>query len=223
VGVDEAGRGSIVGDMIVAAYAVEARRLGDLADAGVRDSKELTREARARLYRVLASLGWLAVASASPREIDEENLNRVTARKVRLAVSRVLRMLGGAGRVELVVVDKFGDASAVKAALRSLGLARAEIRVEEKADARYPVVAAASIVAKHVRDERIEVLRSLYGVRGSGYPSDPETEEWLLNVFSRGEEPPIIRYTWSTVKRLGGPWKRKRRGGATRTLEDFMA
>ncbi len=222
LGVDEAGRGSIVGEMIVAAFAVEEGRVGELEEVGVRDSKQLTREVRARLYRALSSIGRFAVAAASPREIDGENLNRVTARKAALAVSRLLKQVGGQSRVALVVVDKFGDAAAVKEAFRRVGIVRAEIRVEEKADARYSFVAAASIVAKHLRDERIEVLRGLYGVRGSGYPSDPETEAWLAEVFARGEEPPIIRYTWSTVKRLGGPWRRKTVRKA-RTLEDFMA
>lgn len=208
--------------MIVAAFAVDEARIVDLEDVGVRDSKELTREARARIYKEIASIGVFTVASASPQEIDSENLNRVTARKVRLAVARLLKVIGGPEKVSLVIVDKFGDAGSVKAALRRTGLTRTEIRVEEKADARYPVVAAASIVAKHVRDERIEVLRSLYGVRGSGYPSDPDTESWLREVFNKGETPPIIRYTWSTVKRLGGPWKRKSKVRPLRTLEDYL-
>lgn len=208
--------------MVVAAYAVEDRDIHLLEEIGVRDSKELSRSARARLYRALSDIGFFAVASASPREIDSWNLNTVTARKVSQAVSRLIKRLGGPSRITLIVVDKFGDAGRVASYLRRLGLARAEIRVEEKADASYSVVAAASIVAKHLRDERIEVLRRLYGVRGSGYPSDPETEAWLAEVFARGETPPIIRYTWSTVKRLGGPWKRKTSPGPRRTLEDFM-
>ncbi len=92
--------------------------------------------------------------------------------------------------------------------------------MEPKADSRYPVVSAASIIAKVIRDRRIDVLRSMYGVKGSGYPADPETREWVMKVLSSGMRPPIIRYSWSTLEGTDAFVKKVKRSG--RTLEDFM-
>lgn len=220
VGVDEAGRGSIIGEMFVAAFAVPSGEVDLLGEAGVRDSKELGRTGRAKVYRRLASIGRFTVVTAKPREIDSYNLNKLTTRKVVEALSRLARILGGWRSIQAVYVDKYGDSAGLRDSLRRRGY-KGLIIVEERADARYPVVGAASIVAKYLRDARIEALRRLYGVRGSGYPSDPATVEWLREVFERGERPSIIRYSWDTVKRLGGPWMRKRAATA-RALDEFM-
>ncbi len=218
IGVDEAGRGSLVGEMMVAAYAVEAGRLGELVEAGVADSKELTPRARRELYFTLARLGRFVVVPVPPEDIDRLNLNLLTARAVARAVGLLARLLPGP--VESVVIDRFGDPVAVASHVRRAGV-RAPVYVEERADSRYPEVSAASIVAKHVRDSRIRVLRSLYGVRGSGYPSDPETVSWVLDVVSRGERPRVIRYSWATLK--GTRAYRPKVGRArSRTLDDFL-
>ncbi len=92
--------------------------------------------------------------------------------------------------------------------------------MEPYADSKYPVVSAASIIAKVVRDRRIDVLRSLYGVEGSGYPADESTVRWVMDVIRRGERPPIIRYSWGTLKGTGAYVEKAKR--ARRTLKDFM-
>lgn len=214
---DEAGRGSLVGEMIVAAVAVPLDEASLLYEEGVRDSKELTPQARARLYRMIASRYPFAVAHVTPREIDSEDLTRLTERAIERAVTRVLPRVEGV--VERIVIDRYGKPRLLTYLLRRLGF-HGRIVVEEKADARYPEVSAASVVAKHVRDARIRVLRSLYGVEGSGYPSDPRTVEWVLEIVSRGERPPIIRYSWGTLEGTGARVKKKTR--ARTTLEDFL-
>ena len=220
VGVDEAGRGSIIGEMFVAAFAVPSDDVVLLEEVGARDSKELSRASRAEVYRRLASVGRFSVVTAKPQEIDSYNLNKLTTRKVVEALSRLAKLLGGWCEILAIYVDKYGDSAGLRDSLRRRGY-KGPIIVEEKADARYPVVGAASIVAKYLRDARIEALRRLYGFRGSGNPSDPETVEWLREVFARGEKPAIIRYSWDTVKKLGGPWMKKQ-AATIRTLDEFM-
>jgi len=219
VGVDEAGRGSLVGEMMVAVVAVPEDALEALAEAGVRDSKELSPAARARLYREIAGATVFSVEPVAPREIDRRSMTVLTEEAIARAFERVARRVG-AENISRVVVDKYGKPRRLAALLARAGY-RGPVIVEEKADARYPEVAAASIVAKHVRDARIRVLSSLYGVEGSGYPSDPRTVDWVLRTVSSGERPPIIRYSWGTLDRVGARVRKPRDAGRP-TLEDFM-
>jgi ribonuclease HII len=74
---------------------------------------------------------------------------------------------------------------------------------EHKADQKYPIVSAASIIAKQKRDEVIEGLHKTYGDFGSGYPSDPKTRMFVKKwIMTDGCNLPIIRRTWKTLKNL---------------------
>ena len=224
IGVDEAGRGSLIGDMVIVAFAIYDELIETLKDIGVKDSKELDSGRRAELYFKLARIGAFSASRVEPQEIDKYNLNRLEAVRVAETVARLFKysMVDAKGHVR-IVIDRFGDSYLVKEALakRIVGI-RYEVVIEEKADSKYLEVAAASIIAKHLRDSRIKVLHELYGVEGSGYPSDSKTVEWVRKVLSKGERPPIIRYSWYTVKKLGGPWIRKKGASPSRTLDDFL-
>jgi len=78
-----------------------------------------------------------------------------------------------------------------------------EVRAEHHADMHHPVVSAASIIAKVTRDRAMATLAEEYGVIGSGYPSDPETIEFLsCYIRDNGDPPPIARKSWMTVKEI---------------------
>ncbi len=217
IGIDEAGRGSIVGEMFVAGFAAPPALEEALVDMGVRDSKQLTPHRRAELYRELVRMGHIHVVAVPPSEIDSRNLNLLTEEAAIKIVDALARRLGGYDRLSVIIIDKFGAPRRLPAALRARGF-RGLLIVEEGADVKYPHVSAASIVAKHLRDLRIRVLSSLYGVKGSGYPSDPRTMEWVREVLSRGERPPIIRYSWSSLREYGFGHKRRGR----RTLDEWL-
>ena len=221
VGVDEAGRGSLVGEMIVAALAVPESDIPLLVEEGVRDSKTLSPAARRRLYRLLSKRYPFAAVPVTPSEIDSENLNTLTARAAAKAVGVLAARLGGYTRICRVTVDKFGDPSRLILMLRRQGY-RGPIVVEPRGDARYPEVSGASIIAKHVRDARVRVLSSMYGVEGSGYPSDPRTISWLERVLRSGSIPPVVRRSWDTLR--GTPFyvEKKKAGKSKVTLEDFF-
>ena len=86
---------------------------------------------------------------------------------------------------------------------RALGNSTPELVGENRADEKYPVVSAASILAKVDRDRIIAELCEEYGDFGSGYPSDPKTQRFLREWFSKHHGfLPIVRRKWSTVKRL---------------------
>lgn len=223
VGADEAGRGSLVGEMIVAVAAVKEECAEELWEMGVKDSKQLTPESRARLYHDLTRMDCVvfSVHPVPPSEIDRRSLTILTEEAIAAAYSRI------AGRIEQstvkrFTVDKYGRPVKLRIYLRKIGY-RGPIIVEEKADQNYIEVAAASIIAKHVRDARIRVLSSLYGVKGSGYPSDPRTVEWVKSVIAGGGKPPIIRYSWGTLEGTGLRVKKdKAREEHRITLDDFL-
>lgn len=219
IGVDEAGRGSLVGELVIVAIAVPPADADRLRELGVRDSKELSPSARSELYRFLLRYPFQAI-SISPKEIDAENINILEEEYIAMTLSALAKRLGSAFSTSRIVVDKFGRVRRLHEALRSIGF-EGELIVVEKADRDYVEVAAASIIAKHLRDRRIAVLRSLYGLRGSGYPADAETIEWLKDILAKGERPSIIRYSWATLKSLGIEVARKGRKSG-RTLDEYL-
>ncbi len=217
-GLDEAGRGSLVGELFVA-LTVFPRSVVEGPDlAGVRDSKTLEpEERRALIDRILEKACYAAVATIPPSMIDEENLNKLEYR----AMAMLLRDAISRGvRPARITIDLVGAASMLKASLARAGI-RGEIIAEERADAKYPEVSAASIVAKVLRDERIRELAQEYGDLGSGYPSDPRVLEWLRQQCLSGEPPPIVRRSWATLDKVC-PGKRVKKRRGQRSLTEYM-
>ncbi len=188
-GVDEAGRGPVLGSMIVACVACTREELRELEALGVRDSKKLTPAKREELFEALGRYRW-EVEEITPGEIDArieagKSLNTLQIE----AVCRLLKRI----KPDVAYVDLIG---------RSRGIRGAGCRVvmERRADERYPVVSAASIIAKVLRDRKLAELRRVYGDFGSGYPSDPKTREFLRRHYPK--LPPFVRRSWATVGRL---------------------
>ncbi len=208
LGVDEAGRGPMIGPMVVAAAAAPPRVAERLTLFGVRDSKTLSPRSRERLRSLLLSLlSFAAVRVVEPAEIDAAvygethvNLNYLEASVAAELVEEALK----ACRVEKVFVDspdpvaeRFGEYL-----FRLLG-GRVPIVAENDADKKYPIVSAASIIAKTERDRLVEELKKRYGDFGSGYPSDQRTRAWARRWLSEhGEPPPIARKSWKSWGRL---------------------
>jgi ribonuclease HII len=194
-GVDEAGKGSVLGPLVVAGIGVSSEeRLGDL---GVRDSKQLSPKERERLYPLIRRRCKVATVMIDAQEIDatrnEMTMNACVAR----AHARVIANLAPTRAiVDACDVNCFRYAEMVKAHLSR----PCEIVSEHHADEKYLVVSAASIVAKVVRDRAIAGLAKKYGEIGSGYPSDPVTIRWLTGyIGEHPSPPPIARRSWKTV------------------------
>ena len=217
-GADEAGRGSLVGDMMVAVFAVPESLLKSLADMGVRDSKALSPSARERIYWRLVEVGRIAVVPVPPSLIDSRNISLLTEEAIYRAMVSISRSGLPLHCIRRLVVDRYGKPRMLAQLLASTGY-RGAIIVEAKADERYVEVAAASIIAKHIRDTRLKVLRSIYGVRGSGYPSDRETVEWVREVAASDKRHPAIRYSWGTI---GGSGRAEKERAGPRSLDEFM-
>jgi ribonuclease HII len=196
VGSDEAGKGPVLGPMVAAAVRVDPDDLSPAVD----DSKRLTAARREELAaEVRAAAAGVSVAVIPTARIDapETDMNTLT-------VAAHAEAVAGVARDGDSVYTDAGDVSEARFARRvAEGVAERgvdlEVRAEHGADARYPVVAAASIVAKVERDRRVTELKDEYGDVGSGYPSDPTTRSFLKEyVREHGVLPPCARASWKT-------------------------
>ncbi|MEF8812836.1 MAG: ribonuclease HII [Halovenus sp.] len=195
VGVDEAGKGPVLGSMFAAAVRVDPDVLPD----SVADSKQLTagrREDLAALVRERADA--VGVAEIPVERIDDPatDMNQLTVAAQAEALAVVARD-GLTGYVDA------GDTNAVRFE-RRVGErvdAALDLHAEHGADETYPVVSAASIVAKVERDAHVDRLAAGYGAVGSGYPSDGQTRDFLAAyVRDHGELPACARESWQTSK-----------------------
>ncbi len=200
VGVDEAGKGPVVGSMFVAGLATGAAGVEALKRLGVRDSKLLTPKRREELAGKIEALGKVAAVELTAESIDELR-KRTTVNMILVgAYGEVLRALRP-GKAWLdapdVKPERFAQRVGVACGLKP----PPAIVAEHRADVTYPIVSAASIVAKVRRDASVRALEARLGFPiGSGYPSDPVTVNALPRILK--EAPGEVRHSWETVGRL---------------------
>lgn len=213
-GLDEAGRGSAVGPLVAGAFVVEEDALDALVDLGVRDSKQLSPARRNEIEAALPTLGRCRSLALGPRTIDR-HVARGRLNELELdAFARLAREL----LPDVVYVDAC-DPNAARFGRRLGALVGSGVEVisRHRADEEFPVVGAASIVAKVRRDRALERLRHRLGDElGSGYPSDRRTREFIARtVRAGGAPPPWLRLSWAPVQRV-------MRARSARTLDEFL-
>ncbi|MDG1477980.1 MAG: ribonuclease HII [Myxococcota bacterium] len=197
LGLDEAGRGCVLGPLTVGAYCCEADNLAALAATGATDSKALSAKRRQAILKLLPEHGTSRVLMVTPAQIDAGNINTLEEE----AFLDHIRHF----KPDVVYLDAPVHPRGIPklkarmvAALAADGLAPDWV-IEPKADANYPVVGAASIAAKVLRDAEIKAL----GPVGSGYPSDPVTRKWLLEFIRKDAPlPACVRTRWGTIDKL---------------------
>ncbi|MGC8497549.1 MAG: ribonuclease HII [Thermoplasmata archaeon] len=197
-GLDEAGRGPVIGPLIVAGLSCEPDKLKDIK---VRDSKTLLPRARTILFEKLENVAdQIIIKKIEAYEID--NLRKsMTLNAIELnAFAEIINQMH-CKKVYVDAVDvndlRFGNN------LMNLTNNKYEIISEHKADSTYPIVSAASIIAKVTRDREIEKLKKIIGDFGSGYPSDPKTITFLKNYFKdHGSYPEHVRMSWKSITNL---------------------
>jgi ribonuclease HII len=197
-GVDEAGKGAVLGPMVVAA--VGCTDEDDLTALQVKDSKKLTPERRAVLYEEITRIFPFTVRVVPSEEIDSSRrfitMNVLLARLHAEVITDLAPTLAYVDACD-VVASRYGHMVS--------NFLRTDCRVIAKhhADEEIPIVSAASIVAKVTRDRAVAALRDQYGPIGSGYPSDPETVSYLRMIIREsGRAPAFARHSWQTVCEL---------------------
>jgi ribonuclease HII len=202
-GVDEAGRGAVIGPMVICGLSVEAEDENRLRKIGVRDSKELKPLRRERLAKAIEKIAKdIIVLKISPCIIDNYrkdgvNLNRMEA----LKFADIANYL----EPDKIFIDAPDPTTEkLEAFLKKAIKKDGEMVLDHGAENKYPVVGAASIIAKVTRDEEIKQLHKKHGPFGSGYPSDPRTVMWLKNWLQNNKTFPddFVRRTWVTAELL---------------------
>jgi len=178
VGVDDAGRGAVIGPLVIAGVLIEDKDLSRLRDSGVKDSKLLSPDKR------------------------EYRLEAQTMAKVIEALKPDVAYVDASD----VLADRFGRHIAEELSFK------VEIVSEHRADTKYPVVSAASIIAKVERDRAISRLQRRFGNFGCGYPTDPKTLDFLKEWIREFKcYPDFVRKSWKPAKRLKSEAKSKQR------------
>jgi ribonuclease HII len=198
--VDEAGKGSVLGPMVIAAVGVSSENV--FAEVEVADSKLLSPKVRERLYITIRKRFRVATIRIDAHEIDEirtgMTMNACVARAHAQAIDKLSPAIA---YVDACDVNAFRYADMVKSHLET----SCEVVSEHNADQTFKVVSAASIVAKVTRDRAITALSKKYGEIGSGYPSDPVTIAFLSAYIDEHKcPPPIARKSWKTVTAMLG-------------------
>ena len=202
MGLDEAGRGCIIGDLVVGAFWTTADKLTALKETGATDSKKLSLKKRERILGLLPAIGEQARVHITPAQIDNGNLNTLEEEAFVELISQV--------KPHQIFIDAPTHPSGIPAVQRRLEQALIQRKaytkenlptftIEPKADLNYPIVSAASIVAKVHRDRCLENTPA----EGSGYPSDPKTRRWLKEyIRTKTPFPPCVRQRWGTIDKL---------------------
>ena len=201
-GIDEAGKGPVLGPMCVAGLLMDENKLDRFVKLGVKDSKKLTPKKRESLSVEIRKLAdKIFILEVSPGQID--GLRKViTMNEIMVAcyvkVLEELRPERAFVDAADVIAERFGENIKKK---YSCDL---NITSEHNADEKYPIVSAASILAKVRRDELVRNIGKNVGIEiGSGYPADPKTIKFLEDwVREHGTLPDFARSSWETSKNI---------------------
>ena len=207
LGIDDAGRGPVIGPMILAGCLVDKSFEKELRKMGVKDSKELTQKRREFLMEKIKGVAeTFEVTISYPNDIDGSlnggtNLNVLEAIKTAEIINKINK---GFKKIKVVIdcpsvsIEKWKDL----VRQRVKNLSNLEIICEHKADKNHVIVSAASIIAKSIREKEMNKLKEKFGTEiGSGYPSDPSTCKFLEKYARKHENKGIFRKTWSTWKK----------------------
>lgn len=204
LGIDEAGRGPVIGSMFIGGFMVDEEELDKVEDLGVKDSKKLSDKKRERLAKELRNKGETFLEEIEGSEIDElrevMSLNEIEIQGFCNVIER-----SDADKIFVDLPEPNGERfiNKMKRELPTRFRER-DFVAEHGADDTYPVVSAASIIAKSARENHVEKLHSKYGYDfKSGYPHDKPTINFLEKyVEEKGELPSETRRSWSTAERI---------------------
>jgi len=199
-GVDEAGRGPVVGPMVMCGVKCDEKDEERLRKIGVKDSKLLSPLQRERMYDVLIEEFKYELVVVSPQEIDHAladpdlNLNWLEAN----TTARILNALDA----DKAYIDcPSNNIQAYTDYLQARVTVKTKLVCEHEADKNYPVASAASIIAKVTRDRLIKEIETTLKVPvGSGYPADPYTVAFLEKYYDK--YPHVFRQSWASYKKI---------------------
>ncbi|MEK6833468.1 MAG: ribonuclease HII, partial [Nanoarchaeota archaeon] len=204
LGIDDAGRGPVIGPMILAGCLIDEATEKEFKKLGIKDSKELTPKRREFLAVIIREKAeTFEIAFTHPIEIDEKltngtNLNHLEAIKIAEIINKINK---GYNKIKVIIdcpsVNICKWTNLLKTKIENLS--NLEVVCEHKADKNHISVSAASILAKSAREKEMDGLKKIYGEEiGSGYTSDPSTIKFIEKNARIHEDSGIFRKTWET-------------------------
>ena len=200
-GVDDAGRGSMIGPLVIAGISIDKKDISKLRKLGVRDSKKLSPKKRELLYKeIIKIVDDYHVIRIPPKTIDkfvfQHNLNHLEAKKMAEVITNL--------KPHTSYVDSC-DVNASRFGREISDLSgKSKVKSYHYADSRFVVVSAASIIAKVSRDRSIARLNKSSNL-GSGYPSDKKSVSYVKKlVSSKKPLPSSVRKSWKPVQKILG-------------------
>ena len=197
LGIDEAGRGCVIGPLVMCGYLIDESKLPQLKKLGAKDSKMLSAKKREEIKEKIEEIADdFIILKVSAREIDKlrdvSNLNKMEIERMQ----HIINLL----RPDRAIVDAI-EANEKRFHQKLMArLNGTHVIAENFADKKYPIVGAASILAKVHRDAEIEELNKRYDF-GSGYTSDPRTISFLKNWAKKNKDfPDFVRKSWITIQ-----------------------
>ena len=220
LGIDDAGRGPVIGPMILAGCLMDEETETKLKRLGVKDSKQLTQKRREFLEeKIKEKSETFEIIIIPPEIIDGNETKRIKLNELEaIACAKITNRINKGYKKIKVIVDcpsvsikKWQDF--LKTKIKNLS--NLEISCEHKADKNHVCVSAASILAKCVREKEMAKLKEQYGSEvGSGYTSDLLTQKFVRQHAQKYKNNGIFRKTWKT-------WKTASSKKEQRNLSDF--
>ena len=202
-GIDEAGRGSVIGPLVIAGISIKKSNIKKLENIGVRDSKALTKNKRSLLFnKILDVSEFICIYKLDCKTIDENVYQKKLNKLEGIIMSSIIKYISAdIAYVDScdINIDRYTNYLKSNLNLKS----NINIIAMHKADRLNPIVSAASIIAKVTRDREIQILEEIFRNIGSGYPSDKKTMCFIKNWIKEYKEfPNFVRKSWRPIKEI---------------------
>ena len=202
-GIDEAGRGSVIGPLVIAGISIKKSNIKKLENIGVRDSKALTKNKRNFLFdKILDVSEFVCIYKLDCKTIDENVYQKKLNKLEGIIMSSIIKYISAdIAYVDScdINIDRYTNYLKSNLNLKN----NINIIAMHKADRLNPIVSAASIIAKVTRDREIQILEEIFQNIGSGYPSDKKTMCFIKNWIKEYKEfPNFVRKSWRPIKEI---------------------
>ena len=209
LGIDDAGRGPVLGPMVLAGILIKLEDEQIIKSWGAKDSKLLTPATRNKIKNQLIEKFQYHAELSTPNEIDNhKNLNLLEAAKAAKIINHLTKNIKEPVKIIIDcpstnIKSWTQDVQNILTTTYRLPPTAYRLTCQHKADLNYPIVSAASIIAKERREDEIKKLKQQLNIDfGSGYPADPKTKKFIQKNFKNPKYKNLIRFSWNTIKKL---------------------
>jgi ribonuclease HII len=216
LGIDDAGRGPVIGPMILAGVLITKETEKEFAKLGIKDSKQVLPAKRAILEKEIKEkvldFHIVQISVDEIDDVDKEGLN--LNQREAIAASMIINKLNkGKEQIKVIIDCPSVNISSWKEYLEKFVLGKSNLSIvcEHKADENYLSVSAASILAKEEREREVKNLKDKFKVDfGSGYSSDDKTRKFIYENYEKFSGLGLFRESWGTIKKHKAYKKQKK-------------